>query len=594
MKPIESLLGNSRWLLAPTVPAVVAGVAVSATYALVTLSMSATQAFRLTAVATAVSGSLLLIGLAVAQDRLRPLSRLAEGLLPPSPRHLDEAARAVLAAPDVSFSATLFFFSGGAALSSLIWQQWTRVDSTTALRMGLIAVTVAPVSAVLANLLMLPRGRVVLDRLLKLGLEPSRLLEGQPPRLELGRRLGFFAGVAVLAPFVLVVDLSLARSRELSRALAAAGEKGAAEVLANASGASSLLPVVLLGGLVLVMVLGASWLAGDAIGVPLSALARHTERVAAGAPDAKDIVAAEHETFNAALALATLEKSLTEVAERVAGASHGIGAATQDLAHGVSKQEKGAAQQSAALAETTATTEELARSARQIATNASRVADLARRALESATSGKGAASAFAVSMRHVREGHQAIADAVVRLNKRVQQVSRIVGFIDGINDRSELLALNAELEGNKAGEVGRGFSLVAAEMRRLSESVMESTREIGRLLNDIRDATNAAVMATEAGVKASDLGANLAQSASEALERIVTFSQQTSDAMQSVNMATLQQQSGTDQLVQAMSGILTSTKSGVEASGQIGTTNQQLEALSKALDGATARLRGGS
>ena len=74
-------------------------------------------------------------------------------------------------------------------------------------------------------------------------------------------------------------------------------------------------------------------------------------------------------------------------------------------------------------------------------------------------------------------------------NKRVQQIGKIVEFINGVADKSDLLALNAELEGTKAGEVGRGFSLVAAEMRRLAENVLESTKEIEGLIEEIREAT---------------------------------------------------------------------------------------------------------
>src|SRR5204862_1839862 len=106
------------------------------------------------------------------------------------------------------------------------------------------------------------------------------------------------------------------------------------------------------------------------------------------------------------------------------------------------------------------------------------VSRLAQQMLDSAQHGKRSAGAFYAAILRVREGNQAIADSVVKLNKRVQQVGRIVEFIDGIADKSDLLALNAELEGNKAGDVGLGFSLIAAEMRRLSESVMGSTREI--------------------------------------------------------------------------------------------------------------------
>jgi methyl-accepting chemotaxis protein len=243
---------------------------------------------------------------------------------------------------------------------------------------------------------------------------------------------------------------------------------------------------------------------------------------------------------------------------------------------------------SAALAQTNATTTELARSASQIAANAQVVSSLAQQTFAAARSGKGSADAFAGAMGQVREGNQAIADSVVRLNKRVQQVGRIVGFIDSIADRSDLLALNAELEGNKAGEVGRGFSLVAAEMRRLAESVLQSTREISGLIEDIRDATNAAVMATEAGVKATDAGAALSGRVGARLTSIVDFANQSSEAMQRISEATSQQQLGTEQLVGAMTDILRATRASADASGAMAQAHEELVELAQGLTRALA------
>jgi methyl-accepting chemotaxis protein len=235
------------------------------------------------------------------------------------------------------------------------------------------------------------------------------------------------------------------------------------------------------------------------------------------------------------------------------------------------------------------TTGELARSAREIAANAQRVSELAGETLGAARVGSEGADGFMGAMIQVREGNQAIADSVVRLNKRVQQVGRIIEFINGIADKSDLLALNAELEGNKAGEVGRGFSLVAAEMRRLAESVMQSTREIGGLIDEIRDATNAAVMATEAGVKATDAGGALAQKVGEGLSRIVEYANQSADAMQSISLATSQQQVGTDQLVGAMAEIVQGTATSGTAATDMLAAHDQLISLARDVEKTVAR-----
>jgi methyl-accepting chemotaxis protein len=284
-----------------------------------------------------------------------------------------------------------------------------------------------------------------------------------------------------------------------------------------------------------------------------------------------------------------MESQLLVALRKLKEAGVKISATTGELISSSLKHEAGAADQTGALSQTSATTEELARSARQIAQNASDVSRLAQAMLDSAQGGKRSAGAFYASILRVREGNQAIADSVVRLNKRVQQVGRIVEFIDGIADKSDLLALNAELEGTKAGDVGRGFSLVAAEMRRLSESVMSSTREINRLISEIRDATNAAVMATEAGVKATDAGSALARQVTESLDRIVDFANQTTDAVKSITLATHQQQSGTDQLAAAMSDILRSTQNALGATAQMSSANADLSSLSRELQSTVAR-----
>jgi methyl-accepting chemotaxis protein len=173
--------------------------------------------------------------------------------------------------------------------------------------------------------------------------------------------------------------------------------------------------------------------------------------------------------------------------------------------------------------------------------------------------------------------NQAIADAVVRLNKRVQQIGKVVEFINEIADKSDLLALNAELEGTKAGEPGRGFSLVAAEMRRLAENVLSSTLAIERLIDEIRDATQAAVMATEAGLKTTDRGAALAR--------------QTSHAVRSISLATQQQQTGTDQLAAAMGDILRVTEENAEATQQMVAANTDLSSLARDLKSTVQRFR---
>jgi methyl-accepting chemotaxis protein len=398
-----------------------------------------------------------------------------------------------------------------------------------------------------------------------------------------------FTAVAIVTPMALIADMGNHRTERTLDRLARTEDAAARQVILDEEQDSGLLAITLVALLAVAVVVACGYASGAALSEPMAELAQETRRVAEGRLGLPKVTPAEDEQWAAASALMILELQLFSVVKQLQDAGERIGVSAGDLGLSSQQHQAGADEQGAALTATSATTEELARSARQIASNATEVSMLATETLEAARSGKKSADAFYASILKVRDGNQAIADSVVKLNKRVQQVGRVVEFIDGVADKSDLLAVNAELEGNKAGEVGRGFSLVAAEMRRLSESVMRSTREIRGLIDEIRDATNAAVMATEAGVKATDAGSTLASQVSESLGSILDNANQTSDAIKSITLATHQQQSSTDQLADAMNDILRSTQSASGASAHMGRANTELRALAEELKRAVGR-----
>jgi methyl-accepting chemotaxis protein len=296
-----------------------------------------------------------------------------------------------------------------------------------------------------------------------------------------------------------------------------------------------------------------------------------------------EVVPAEDETWVVSAAFTRMQDELKTNLARLHAAGTSLSNTGQQLSSTFDDQRTGANEQASALNETFATTEELARSAAQIAENAQEVAGVAQKTLSAAVDGQKSSEQFYASMLRMKLDNQAVADSVVKLNKRMQQIGKIVEFINGIADKSDLLALNAELEGTKAGRVGRGFSLVAAEMRRLSENVMHSTQEIGRLIQEIRDATNAAVMATEAGLKATDAGAASADRVLESLRTILGQATMTSEAVRSISLATQQQQSGTSQLADAMADILRVTEQSADATRQMNSATTDLSALAREL-----------
>ncbi len=168
----------------------------------------------------------------------------------------------------------------------------------------------------------------------------------------------------------------------------------------------------------------------------------------------------------------------TGITKPLMAASQELMAVSTDLLAAAREQEASVAQEAAAIDETRRTMETLMATAQQIAESSSAVLGRAERALE---------------------GNREIGERIKELNTNAEGVAEILASIMQVADRTDLLALNAALEGTRAGEAGKGFALVAAEMRTLAESVMESVNNIRRLLKEVREASQSAVEASRDG-----------------------------------------------------------------------------------------------
>jgi methyl-accepting chemotaxis protein len=259
--------------------------------------------------------------------------------------------------------------------------------------------------------------------------------------------------------------------------------------------------------------------------------------------------------------LRTFVREINEAALRLSSSANEVLAAS-------TQHETSATEQAAAIHETTATMEELKHASAQIAENAGAVARVAEETLGAARSGRGAISEFIHAMQQIRSDGVAVADSIAKLSKRVERIGTVVEVIDEIADRSDLLALNAALEGSRAGEAGKGFSIVAAEMRRLAENVLDSTKEIKNLITEIREATAAAAGAADASKSATESGEKLGSVAATAVEGILAGVQETSDAARVINLATQQQRTATEQVVASMAEIEDVTRQTTQASKQ--------------------------
>lgn len=195
---------------------------------------------------------------------------------------------------------------------------------------------------------------------------------------------------------------------------------------------------------------------------------------------------------------------------------------------------------------------QMARAIDEVARSAQEVSDVARGTSEAATAGKEAVGNTVSGMNDIRDKVFATASRVRELGESSQQIGEILRVIDEIAEQTNLLALNAAIEAARAGEHGKGFAVVADEVRKLAERSAKATKEIAQLVENIQAETARAVAAMESSVAEVEEGVKLAEKAREALEKILDLAGKTYDQVQNISAAVEEMTASSSEVVMAV------------------------------------------
>jgi methyl-accepting chemotaxis protein len=275
--------------------------------------------------------------------------------------------------------------------------------------------------------------------------------------------------------------------------------------------------------------------------------------------------------------------SVGDALARIRASAATIRTLTAEILSATEGQAAGAAEQAAAVTQTSATVEELAQTSAQIADNSAAVVSIAEQTLASVEEGMQSVAQTALGIEEIRESTQQSANRILALGERGQEIGRVLTIIDEIAEQTKILALNAAIEAARAGDAGRGFSVVADEIRSLAESVTASTQEIGRMVRDIQTSTAALVMQTERTAATVAEGGERAASTQDALERIVERVEETTDAAKQISVATRQQRTASGQVVVSMKEVSLVSQQAVATSQQISAAILELDSLVDAM-----------
>ncbi len=273
---------------------------------------------------------------------------------------------------------------------------------------------------------------------------------------------------------------------------------------------------------------------------------------------------------------------VTEASSAVAGASTQISSSTEEMAAGAQEQTSQAGEVASAVEEMTKTIVENSK-------RAAETADNARKAKEAAEQGGHVVEETVTGMKRIADVVNRSAGTIRALGKSSHQIGEIIDVIDDIADQTNLLALNAAIEAARAGEQGRGFAVVADEVRKLAERTTKATKEIAVMIRTIQEDTTGAVASMEEGTKEVDNGIGLVDRAGASLRGIVGMIQHLTDMVSQIAAASAQQSSASELIsknVEAISNVTGETAQGTQ---QIAHAAEDLNRLTERLADLTSQ-----
>ncbi|MBI5892676.1 MAG: methyl-accepting chemotaxis protein [Deltaproteobacteria bacterium] len=257
-----------------------------------------------------------------------------------------------------------------------------------------------------------------------------------------------------------------------------------------------------------------------------------------------------------------------------------VTASSKELSAISNQVEKGSIQQSQQSTLAATASEEMNATVTEVAKNASNAANFSIHANELASKGDKIINDTITEMQNISKSVEGVAKVVESLGKSSAEIGEIVSLINDIADQTNLLALNAAIEAARAGEQGRGFAVVADEVRKLAERTTTSTSEISRMIEAIQLGTQKAVTSMEGEKQEVERGVVLAREAGKALQEIVNGSQRVTDMISGIATAAEEQSYASVEISSNVEAIANVAKENHSAVSKITNASNELLKLS--------------
>ena len=288
----------------------------------------------------------------------------------------------------------------------------------------------------------------------------------------------------------------------------------------------------------------------------VSALKTHIDNAQRESENAKEQSRKAQKAMTEAEAASKEAKAKTEAmlvaADKLEQVGSVVSSASTQLSAQIEQSDRGAAESAQRLSEAATAMNEMNATVQEVAKNAGSASAASAETKQKAEAGSQVVEKAVRSIGQVHQRSLELKGDMVQLNEHAQDITRIMNVISDIADQTNLLALNAAIEAARAGEAGRGFAVVADEVRKLAEKTMASTNDVGNAIKAIQESTAKSMTGVDQAVERIGEATELAGQSGAALEEIVATVEATADQVNAIATASEEQSAASEEINQSI------------------------------------------